>query len=212
MSDLRTALDEKKAEAEQLLEIIEHIKNQDLSITKTAILKSAFVLLLYNMIESTTFLVIERIHEKVSGQHYAQLGMHMRKVWVEFFFSNHTADHHHKHLEETLQQNITFPLLSTFTKKIKLFSGNIDARKLEELMEKYGIGPLTSPGKEKLLTIKTKRNSVAHGEEMFKEACRDLSESDLNDLKDATFSALDDLIAKTDNHLNVKGYLSVTTV
>ena len=85
MSDLRTALDEKKAEAEQLLEIIEHIKKQDLSITKTAILKSAFILLLYNMIESTTFLVIERIHEKVSSEHYAQLGMHMRKVWVEFF-------------------------------------------------------------------------------------------------------------------------------
>lgn len=211
MSDLRTALDEKKAEAEQLLEIIDHIKHQDLSITKTAILKSAFVLLLYNMIESTTFLVIERIHEKVSSENYSQLGMHMRKVWVEFFFSNHTADLHHQHLEATLQQTLAFPLISTFTKKIKLFSGNIDARKLEELMEKYGLGPLTSPGRERLLTIKTKRNSVAHGEEMFKEACRDLSETDLNDLKNSTFSALDDLISKTDHYLNTKAYLSLAT-
>ncbi|AMP07664.1 hypothetical protein CPter91_5378 [Collimonas pratensis] len=43
---------------------------------------------------------------------------------------------------------------------------------------------------------------------MFKEACRDLSDSDLEDLKNATFSAMEDLIEQAGTYLNEKKYLA----
>ncbi|WP_061945413.1 MAE_28990/MAE_18760 family HEPN-like nuclease [Collimonas pratensis] len=208
MNHFQSELDEKKAEAEQMLQIISEVSKSDGAIIKTAILKSAFVLLLYNMIESTAFLVFERVHEKVAVEHYTQLGTEMRKVWVDFFFSSHPADAHHEHLEKTLQQKLQFPLLENFMNRIKLFSGNLDARKIDDLLFKYGIGALKTPDRAKLVIVKNRRNAVAHGEEMFKEACRDLSDSDLEDLKNATFSAMEDLIEQAGTYLNEKKYLA----
>jgi len=212
MSDFRTVLDEKKAEAQQMLDIIADVSSGDASIIKTAILKSAFVLILYNMIESTAFLAFERVHERVAIEQYAQLGIAMRKIWAEFFFSNYTADSHHTHLEGTLQESLQFPLLEQFTNRVKLFSGNLDAKKINELLKKYDIGVLTTLNRDKLVIIKNRRNSVAHGEKMFKEACRDLSDSDLEELKMATFAALDEIIEQTEVYINEKKYLAVRSI
>lgn len=212
MSDLQRALSEKKAEANQMFEIITDIQRQgsDVSnaITKVAMLRSAFVLLLYNMVESTAFLVFERVHERVAAEHYNSLGGELRKIWVDYYFSHHGAGDHHFHMEGTLGQTLKFPLLDVFSKKVKLFSGNLDGRKINELLKRYGIGCITDPGREKLLTIKNRRNSVAHGEDMFKEACRDLSDSDLIDLRDSTFAALDDLVENVEAFLTGKSYLT----
>ena len=214
MSDLQRALTEKKLEADQMFEIISDIQEagSEISnaITKVAMLRSAFVLLLYNMVESTAFLVFERVHERVAAEHYEALGGEMRKIWVDFFFSHHAALDHHDHLEGTLRQTLRFPHLNVFSKKIKLFSGNLDGRKLNELLKKYGIGVISAPGREDLVTVKKRRNSLAHGEDMFKEACRDLSDSDLQKLKDSTFAALDDLVALVEIFLAERAYLATT--
>jgi hypothetical protein len=72
-------------------------------------LRSAFVLLLYNMVESTAFLVFERVHERVATEHYGSLCDEMRKIWVDYFFSHHGPSEHHMHMEGTLDQTLTFP-------------------------------------------------------------------------------------------------------
>lgn len=210
MSDLQRALSEKKIEANQMFEIISDIQRIDIenAITKAAMLRSAFVLLLYNMVESTAFLVFERVHERVATEHYGSLGLEMRKIWVEYFFSHHVSSDHHLNMEGTLGQTLRLPLLDVFSKKVKLFSGNLDGKKLNELLKKYGIGPMTAPGREKLILVKKRRNSVAHGEDMFKEACRDLSDSDLIDLRDSTFDALDNLVANVESFLAERAYLA----
>ena len=208
MSDLQRALSEKKIEANQMFEIISDVQKIDIenSITKAAMLRSAFVLLLYNMVESTAFLVFERVHERVATEHYGSLGGEMRKIWVNYFFSQHVATDHHVHMEGTLDQTLKFPLLDVFSKKVKLFSGNLDGRKLNELLKNSGIRPIKVPGREKLETVKNRRNSVAHGEDMFKEACRDLSDSDLIELRDSTFAALDQLVANVEYFLAERVY------
>lgn len=210
MSDIQHNLSERKSEANEMFEIISYIQNSDIdnSITKVAMLRSAFVLLLYNMIESTAFLVFERIHERVALEHYGALGSEMRKIWVDYFFSNHKPSDHHTHMEGTLTQTIKLPLLEDFSKKVKLFSGNLDGLKINLLLKKYGVQLLTDPGREKLVVVKNRRNSLAHGEDMFKEACRDLSDSDLAELRDSTFSALDNLIGNVENFLSGKVYLA----
>lgn len=213
MSEFQRELVEKKIEANQMFEIISYIQtsNTENAIIKAAMLRSAFVLLLYNMVESTAFLVFERIHERVAAEHYGSLGSEMRKIWVDYFFSNHKSSDHHMHMEGTLCQTIKLPLLEAFSKKVKLFSGNLDGQKLNELLKKYGVKALTNPGREKLVTVKNRRNSLAHGEDMFKEACRDLSDSDLIELRDSTFAALDNLITNVESFLTEKDYLASTS-
>ncbi|RYY00984.1 MAG: hypothetical protein EOO53_20315 [Gammaproteobacteria bacterium] len=210
MSDIQHNLDERKSEADQMFEIISYIQDSDIenSITKVAMLRSAFVLLLYNMVESTAFLVFERIHERIALENYGSLGNEMRKIWVDYFFSNHKPSVHHTHMEGTLTQTIKLPLLEDFSKKIKLFSGNLDGLKLNELLKRYGVQLLTDPGREKLVIVKNRRNSLAHGEDMFKEACRDLSDRDLAELRDSTFSSLDNLISNVEIFLNQRLYLA----
>lgn len=210
MSDLQRELFEKKIEANQMFEIISYIQMSDIenAITKAAMLRSAFVLLLYNMVESTAFLVFERIHERVATEHYGSLGNEMRKIWVDYFFSNHKPSDHHTHMEGTLSQTIKLPLLEAFSKRVKLFSGNLDGQKLNELLKRYGVRSITDPGREKLVIVKNRRNSLAHGEDMFKEACRDLSNSDLIELRDSTFAALDNLINNVESFLTGKSYLA----
>lgn len=212
-TDIQRALVEKKVEAEQMFEIISDIRegtNISNAQTKAAMLRSAFVLLLYNMVESTALMVFERIHERVATAPYDLLRGEMRKIWVNYFFSHHGAPEHHLHLEGTLSQTLRFPLLEDYNKKIKLFSGNLDGRKLNALLSKYGIGAITEPGREKLVSIKNRRNSVAHGEDMFKEACRDLSDNDLVSLRDATFAVLDEMVANVETFLAERRYLVIT--
>lgn len=209
MNEFHVELQEKKAEAEQMMEIILHVSGMNGAIVKTAILKSSFVLILYNMIESTVFSVLDKVHEELSGENYLTLNLNVRKLWVDFYFSNHPSKSYFNNLEKMLGQTLRLPLLTDLMGRMKLFSGNLDARKIDGLLSKYGIGAIRAPDKDKLVTIKNRRNTLAHGEKMFKQACRDLSESDLDSLKLATFNALDDLIAQVDSYLNKKRYLEV---
>jgi hypothetical protein len=201
MISIRAELTEKKEEANLLLGLTLEVGDLDNGVNKAAILKSAFILLLYNMIESTMSLVFERIHEKLSSEHYVDLSPQLRKVWVEFFFEKNNSKSYHTHLEKTLSKTLAFPSLVAFTERIKLFSGNLDADKLHTLLKKYGIGVLATTGKERLLFVKNKRNKVAHGEESFKNSCRNLTSAELTEYRDAVFLALDSIIDQSDGYL-----------
>jgi len=62
-------------------------------------------------------------------------------------------------------------------------SGNIDAKKLEELSKKYGFNLPTNTISDELLIIKNKRNQLAHGEITFAEAGKDKSIEEMIVLK-----------------------------
>jgi uncharacterized protein (DUF2267 family) len=210
MISVRAELAEKKEEANLLLVLTNEVGALDNGVIKAAILKSTFVLLLYNMIESTMSMIFERIHDKLAAEHYQNLAPELQKVWVDFFFVKNSPDLFHKHLDKTISQTLSFPSLSDFTTRIKLFSGNLDAQKLHGLLKQYGIGVLQTHGKERLLFVKNKRNKIAHGEETFKDSCRDLTNSDLTEIRDAVFRALDSIIAQAEVYLQEKKYVIQT--
>jgi MAE_28990/MAE_18760-like HEPN len=201
MISIRAELAEKKVEANLLLDLTLEVGNLENGVIKGAILKSTFILLLYNMLESTMSLVFERIHEKLATEHYVDLSPQLRKVWVEFFFEKQTTKNHHEHLEKTLSKTLSFPDLPSFTERIKLFSGSLDSEKLHGLLKKYGIGVLATDKKEMLVFVKNKRNKVAHGEESFKNSCRNLTTSELIEYRTAVFLALDSIVAQSDEYL-----------
>lgn len=206
MNSVRSQLDDKKEEANILLSLTLEVAELENGVVKAAILKSTFILMLYNMLESTMSLVFEQIHEKISVEHYADLSPKIKKIWVEFFFIKGNTVNYQVHLEKTLLRTLSFPSLADFTERIKLFSGNLDSLKLHELLKKYGVGILATPGKEKLVYVKNKRNKVAHGEESFKDSCRNLTDAELVEHRDAVFFALDSIVQQADEYIENKKY------
>lgn len=209
MISVRAELNEKKYEVEQMLELIIEVSNLNNKVIKVAILKSAYILLLYNTIESTITLIFERIHEVLSSENYIDFIPEIKNIWIDFFFKKHSEKKYLEHLDKTISGDLKFPLFGDFLDRVKLFSGNLDGRELDKLMKLYGIGLLNTPDRAKLVEIKEKRNKLAHGEEMFKESCRNMTIRDLDTLQKATFEALDNIVDQVDVYISEKKYLEL---
>lgn len=205
---VRADFEEKIEEADILLKHVEDLISQNNSVQKSSILKSAYIVLLYNIIESTTRLVFERIHDDLSYCGYQQLSEKIQLLFVDYHFKKQSDKTYKLNIDNTFSNTLKFPVLEDYTKKVTLFSGNLDAKRLNELLKKYGIGPLTSRNKHMLLTVKNKRNKLAHGEDMFKDSCRGYTVKELATLKDAVYSTMKQLIDLGDTFLTSKTYLA----
>ena len=207
MFSINDEFKEKCDEAELLIQHIISLSKETGNVNKVSILKSAFVLLLYNMLESTTVLILERIHEKVSAHEYNELSDKLKKVFIEFYLLNENLKKQQEKLDLIITNSLNFPLFTEYSKKINLFSGNLDARKLSSVIGRYGIGGITSKNNDKLFIVKNKRNKLAHGEEMFKESCRNFTTRELDLIKEATFAALEQMLKMTELYFKQKRYL-----
>jgi hypothetical protein len=204
---IKSDFEERCNEADILLQ---HISEMSLTMTgnvqETSILKSAFVILLYNVIESTMTSVLERVHEKISRVHYLDSSDKIKLLIVEFYFKNKNTRHHKLMVDDISNNKLNLPLLSEFTNRINLFSGNLDAREIDNILGRYGIGSITSKDRSKLLFVKNKRNKIAHGEEMFKESCRNSTVSELRDIKKAVSEVLSQVIDLTESYFQYEKY------
>ncbi|WP_286258488.1 MAE_28990/MAE_18760 family HEPN-like nuclease [Pseudoalteromonas apostichopi] len=207
MHTLKDDFQEKRKEADILMNHIQDLSSEIGNVNKVAILKSAFIILLYNVVESTTVLTLERVHEKVSRYKYSELSQPLKKLFVEYYLFGENKNKQQSMLNLIMSNSLTFPGYDEFTKKVNLFSGNLDARELSKILGRYGIGKITSLNKDKLLTVKNKRNKIAHGEVMFKECCRNSTFDELKSIKIAIFDALEQMIASTEIYFNQQRYL-----
>lgn len=206
MIGARADVSEKKQEAQVLLDLVTELSGRPESIVRTAIMKSAHMLLLYNAIESSVTTVLEQVHDVLGKEKYSDLRPEIRKLWTEYFFQRHAEKSRFGHLEATVRGEAKFPRLSDFLDHINLFSGNLDGRAISELLAKYGIGSLATPDRAKLLDIKSKRNKIAHGEEMFKEACRNYTIAEMEAYQAACFNALESVLDQADDYITARRY------
>ena len=208
MINVKSELDQKKSEANTMLEFISEVSELKASVLKVAILKSAYILILYNMLESTSTLILQKLHEVIATEQYADLRVELKSLWVDFLFKKNSEKNYQKLLDNIINKNISFPSLDDYSKRITLFSGNLDGKEIDKLLKKYGAGCLTTSDRGKLLIIKNKRNKLAHGEEMFKESCRNMTIAELKILQKATFNALDSMVMQVDKYVDERKYLA----
>ncbi len=209
MRGIRARVQERKSEAETLMELLGDVIKQPNSVVRSAILKSAHVLMLYNVIEATATEVLERIHEVISKEKYSDLSPEIRKLWAEYFFCKQAEKKRFGNLEATIGGEACFPQLKEFLDHINLYSGNLDARAINVVLKKYGMGVLTTPDQHKLLEIKNKRNRIAHGEEMFKEACRHLTVKELESFQIACFDSIESVLDMATGFISTNKYKAV---
>jgi len=198
----------KRKEADILINHIKELSSKTGNVDKVAILKSAFIMLLYNVIESTAVSILERVHEKIVRYKYSELSDQLKTLFVEYYLFGENKKKQQSTLNSVIDNSLTFPEFEELIKKISLFSGNLDSRELTKIMGRYGIGKITSSNKEKLLIVKNNRNKIAHGEVMFKECCRNSTFEELSLIQLAVFDALDQMILSTETYLDQKRFLA----
>lgn len=173
--------------------------------TKT--LKATGFLLLYNLIESTMSNAIETIFDELKEKNvsFDVLKDEIKKNIIKNL-KNKSPD---KILQEV--QKVSIDIVSASFDKNKLFSGNIDAKKIKETATIYGFScqtntKKTSDGKD-LLIIKTNRNDLSHCFKSFEDVGRDATADELLKIQKRVISYLKAILENIESYLSNEEYL-----
>lgn len=174
------------SEAKGLVELIKDIENGNVTSPNQInipVLRSSVVINLYNIIESTITQTLTRFHAEINANNvlYDDLSRPIKDLALIYFYKHKEkrADIHSSidvlhHTVDLIRGTGTFnvPYLEMI-ESYQLYSGNLDARSIRNVMVKYGIEISESSG-QKLIAIKKGRNTLSHGNKSFEEFGRDL--------------------------------------
>ena len=156
------------------------------------ILKSNFILMLYNMIESCVVSGIMEIYDELKRDacSYDEVIEEIKTIWrnriiAEAYSSRQSKQStYEKKVEEII--NTIATKTPIFLTKIELNSiaGNLDANKIKNICDKHRIRYVIEGETENLKTVRQKRNSLAHGDVSFSDCARDLTMAELEKMKD----------------------------
>jgi len=171
------------------------------SLLKT--LKANGFLLLYNLVESTLKNAVEAIFDefKTRSVSFDSCIESVRNIVLANVKKRSVSD-----LLAALS-SISVDVVTTTFRKDELFSGNVDGRRIREIAESYGF---RDPAKNsnKLLTVKTNRNDLAHGNKSFAEVGRDYDINELEKIQEEVVTFLEELLANVADYITTRAYLS----
>lgn len=175
----------------------------DIEIKK--ILKANIYLLLYNLVESTVRNAVEGIYEHLKNN---SVTFHDVRDELKLEFMRNLKQHVNNNDINKFTRDIsditTDIVYLTFNPENK-FNGNVDARFIREKVEKMGFtvianARLTRDGAD-LLSIKSQRNSLTHGNISFADCGKDLTIQELEDMCERTRKYLEAFIKCTEKYL-----------
>lgn len=216
---LESVKDEFARRSEEIDALYAHIQNveatqdavsRDASPGLVSILASSLCLMLYNQVESTAFSCVESIYD---GVHEKRISFDRlvpgfkKKILSDCRQAYHSADSIMLALKNS---DISAALAKASLKLDKVFSGNVDARKIREVLGCYNL-VITAPSHlnqgADLLNLKSARNSLAHGSSSFDKYGRNYTLADLCKLRDNVREYMAHLIGLTESYLESEAYL-----
>lgn len=171
-------------------------------------LKAQGFILLYNLAESSIKKAIEQIYIKMKREKvkYDKIKDSIKREIIVFLKTRKNADEFVNAVNSVSKDIIEQCFSSRF-----LFSGNVDAREIRKIADKYGFSTttdyqLTQNGR-KLLTVKTQRNDLSHGIYSFQEVGKNFSIEQLIEIKDQVIAYLSQILDNIEIYINNKDYL-----
>ncbi|MGH8489596.1 MAG: MAE_28990/MAE_18760 family HEPN-like nuclease [Gammaproteobacteria bacterium] len=171
------------------------------SLLKT--LKANGFILLYNLVESTMKNAIEGVFEEFRAVDvsFDDCREEVRRI-VLANLKAHNPDRVFSGLTPIAKRVLT----ETFRKE-KAFAGNVDAKKIREVAKDYGFKEPRSKG-DNLLTVKSQRNDLAHGDKAFGEVGRDFDVERLMKIKTEVVTYLEEVLQNVSDYLSTQEYLA----
>jgi len=176
------------------------------------ILKSNILLMLYNLVEACITTGFVEIYDSIkdSGLAYKDLIEAIRNIWLNFEIGQSRTATSTTTTYEKKVQGIISRVISggsiILTKDALAISGNLDARAIRKLLDDHAITNTDRTDKFHILLVKNKRNALAHGIDSFGESARDITISQLTDIKDEVLNFIYSVIKCMKSYYDGKEY------
>ena len=201
----------------QLIFPNESNRTEGFDVTLTATLKSNMFLLLYNLLESTVTKCLVEIHNSICDENctYVQLSPNIQNLFTTHYYKsilndNISEENTMLHIRTMIHSwifNENFSLTFEDLTKYKTgsnFSGNLDAKEIRKIADKYGVN--FNMKSEEIKSLKEFRNKLAHGEISFQEASNLKSIEYFSNLKIKTIDFLNTFILSVETYITEKNF------
>ncbi len=177
------------------------------------IMKSNFLLMLYNLVEATFTTGMLEIYEKLKQENctYSSVIDEIQKIWRDYKVKEVykpdsplvTYTNRVKSIVTDITQNTPIAL----SRSMLEINGNLNAKQIKEICDNHRIRYRVIDDQLMLEKVKIMRNSLAHGDESFSRCARDLTLSDLETIKDIVLKFICDILDGMDNYYDGRQYM-----
>lgn len=220
MIAIYNVLDDRKGEIEFYYSVMEDIDRDSDNMLHTAdkqrffrIMKSNFLLMLYNLVEATFTTGMLEIYDQVKadGCPYANAIDEIQNIWRDYKVKEvHKPDSKLSTYTNRVQNivlDITQNTPLILSKSMIGVDGNLNAEKIKKICDKHKIRYRVVDDQLALEKVRKKRNALAHGDESFSRCARDLTISDLGIIKDTVIRFISEIVEGMEKYCNEKQYL-----
>jgi len=210
MINVKNTFEQRKTEIETYFNYLNNYNPENADDDLFKILKSNLLIMLYNLIESSISNAIEEIHNNI---HSNTISFNLLKEKIKSLIIKNTKGVNPDTFVSKINDIAIDIVKHTFNKK-ELFNGNVDRNEINDLGTKYGFNSNTDYNKTKhgdyLITIKNKRNDLAHGIFSFTEVGKEYTIQDLDDMKSTTICYISEILDNIESYLMNKEYRALT--
>ena len=223
MNNTIALFEDRKAEIEFYYSILIDMENNNGRIQTIdnskffRIMKSNFLLMLYNLIEACIVSGMMEIYENLSQSQsgYNDLIEEIQRLWSnhrigEIYKSSGVRSAYESAVHDIITQVITDEPIF-LNRAVLDISGNLDARRIKDLCDKHRIRYVAADNDGCLRIVKEKRQNLAHGDESFGDCARDITLSQLEHIKDEVTNFIEAIIAGMKDYYDNRLYLKETS-
>lgn len=219
MINVKETFEERKGEIEFYYSVLVEIDKENSSIQTIdnarlfKIMKSNFILMLYNLVESTVSTGMLEIYESIKNESctYKNMVQELQTIWrdakVKQVYSSSTELKTYTNRVKEIVDDITTSAPFVLEKGMLNINGNLNAGRIKHICDDHKIRYSVVDDDNKLEEVRRKRNSLAHGDESFSQCARDLTLSDLESIKDIIINFLQGIIQGMEDYCDNKKYL-----
>lgn len=219
MIAIHDVLDDRKSEIEFYYSVMVDFDNNT-NVLQTVdnqrffrIMKSNFLLMLYNLVEATFTTGMLEIYDQLKSDEcsYANVIDEIQNIWRDYKVKEvHKPDSKLSTYTNRVQNivlDITQNTPLILSKSMIGVDGNLNAEKIKKICDKHKIRYRVVDDQLALEKVRKKRNALAHGDESFSRCARDLTISDLGIIKDTVIRFISEIVEGMEKYCNEKQYL-----
>lgn len=179
------------------------------------IMKSNFLLMLYNLVEATFTTGMLEIYDQLKQENcsYESVIDEIQNIWRDYkvkeVYKPESGLNTYTNRVHQIVNDITQNVPLSLSKGMLGINGNLNAKQIKDICNRHRIRYRVTDDKLILERVKKKRNSLAHGDESFSRCARDLTLSDLEEIKDTVLLFISEILAGMDKYYAEKQYLRV---